>query len=132
MEVDSGQGPARCYICGQDVIDWRQTTTLLCDRHIVTPPDKKCSIIKAFLITNITWHEFARLPSQASLGFNITFPSGYTTHFLSSLTGLGTGATRIADVVLTNSYKVYAGAEKDAITSFLQTGGGLVIGGQAW
>jgi hypothetical protein len=98
----------------------------------VTPQDKKCSNIKVFLITNITWHEFIRLPSQASLGFNITFPSGYTTHFLSSLTGLGTGATRIADVVLTNSYKVYAGAEKDAITSFLQAGGGLVIGGQAW
>jgi hypothetical protein len=72
------------------------------------------------------------LPVQAALDITITNPTGYSTSFFNDLSNLGSGATRIADVVLSQSYTSFGATEKAAVTSFLESGGGLVIGGQAW
>jgi len=72
------------------------------------------------------------LALQATLGITITNPTGYNTPFFSNLLALGSGATRIADVVVSQSFTNYGSTEKAVISSFLQSGGGLVLGGQAW
>ena len=70
---------------------------------------------------------------QTALGFNIAFPTGLTTNVLNDVSVLtNANGTRIADVLLTNSYASYTTAQRSAIVSFVQAGTGLVLGGQAW
>lgn len=66
------------------------------------------------------------------MGFTIDFPTGLTSHSLSDLSVLGSGSTRIADVLLTNSYQGYTDTQRANTVAFVQQGAGLVLGGQAW
>jgi hypothetical protein len=69
---------------------------------------------------------------QAAQGITLRFPTGLANHWVSDVSTLGSGSSRIADVLLTDSYKSFTAAQRAAIVTFVQTGGGLVIGGQAW
>lgn len=69
---------------------------------------------------------------QAAQGITLQFPRGLTSHSVSDISVLGSGSSRIADVLLTDSYKAFTPTQQAAIVLFVQTGGGLVIGGQAW
>lgn len=51
---------------------------------------------------------------------------------LTDATQLGAGSTAIADVFITTVYSVFSATEQAAIRAFVQSGGGLVIGGQGW
>lgn len=69
---------------------------------------------------------------QTALGFTILPPTGFTSHVLSNASVLG-GSTKIADVLLTDSYTSYTTGQRSAIMDFIQRqGSGLVLGGQAW
>lgn len=70
---------------------------------------------------------------QTALGFTINFPTGLTTNVINDVSVLtNANGVRIADVLLTDSYKSYTTAQRSAIVSFVQAGAGLVLGGQAW
>lgn len=66
------------------------------------------------------------------MGFTIQFPTGRTSHSLSDVSALGSGSTRIADVLLTDSYQAYTDTQRANTVAFVQQGGGIVLGGQAW
>ena len=61
----------------------------------------------------------------------MTLPTGSTSHSIAA-SNLGSGATAVADVWFTNPYTAYTAAEQTAIRTFVQQGGGLVLGGQGW
>ena len=75
----------------------------------------------------------AAVVMQTAMGFNIQNPTGQTSNELVDVTLLG-GATKMADVFLTDTYQNYTDAQRTAIaTNFvLSKGGGLVLGGQGW
>lgn len=72
---------------------------------------------------------------QTALGFSITNPTGYTSNFLGDVSVLaaGTNTSRVADVLLTDSYFAFTASQRASLVTFVQQlGGGLVLGGQAW
>lgn len=69
---------------------------------------------------------------QAAQGVSVQLPTGFTSHVLNDVSVLGSGSSRIADVLLTDSYKAFSAAQRAAIVTFVQQGAGLVLGGQAW
>lgn len=62
----------------------------------------------------------------------IQFPTGYGNNVLTNVELLGSGTTKIADVLLTDSYSSFTALQRTAIVGFVQQGAGLVLGGQAW
>jgi hypothetical protein len=69
---------------------------------------------------------------QTALGFTIQLPTGMSSHILSDVSALGSGSSRIADVLLTDSYTAYTETQRANTVAFLQQGAGMVTGGQAW
>lgn len=72
------------------------------------------------------------MASQATLGVDIVKPTGKTSWFLNDPTLLGTGTSAIADVFLTTTWDSFTLAQRTAIQTFVQSGGGMVIGGEGW
>lgn len=66
---------------------------------------------------------------QAAIGVTISLPTGFTSHFIPAAS-LGSGTSAVADVWFTDSYKAYTISEQTTIRTFVQQGGGLVLGGQ--
>lgn len=69
---------------------------------------------------------------QTALGFTIQLPTGMSSHTLTDVSALGSGSSRIADVLLTDSYTAYTDTQRANTVAFLQQGAGMVTGGQAW
>lgn len=63
---------------------------------------------------------------------DVVKPTGTTSWVVNDVRVLGTGASAIADVFLTTVRDSWTSAESTAIRSFVQAGGGLVIGGEGW
>jgi hypothetical protein len=67
---------------------------------------------------------------------NVTIqrPTNFSSNELTNaqLTFIGSGSTKIADVLLTDSYSSFTPTQRAAFVNFVQQGAGLVLGGQAW
>jgi hypothetical protein len=73
------------------------------------------------------------LSAQAAQGISIQFPTGLSSHVLSDVAVLGSSSSsKIADVLLTDSYTAFTEAQRSTIVTFVHQGAGLVLGGQAW
>lgn len=78
---------------------------------------------------------FSNLASAgASVGVTFTPPTGRSSNIVPDLALCSTAACtdRIADVLLTTALVAFSAAQLANITAFIQAGGGIVTGGQAW
>lgn len=104
----------------------QQLCDSMCKKHCKTHFQHHCAAL-ALLCACL-------LVPQAAQNLTIQLPTNSTSNFITNvvITSISSNSTKIADVLLTDSYYSYTPTQRAAIVNFVQQGAGLVLGGQAW